>query len=211
MASFADNTAIMAVGDSVEEGTEKLQRAVDKVKYWAKNWLIKLNEAKSVHVDITNKRCQHIPIPLNDTHTSLKHSEIPWHDTGCQAALEGTCQEKTRRTWTNKKMYCLMGRRSALSIHNKLMLYKQTLKPVWTYSIRLWECTEQSNTDIIQRFRNKVLRNIVDASWYIRTDDLHRDLQMELRMKLESSLRSKTKGFSTKSKSKRSCCPTTVN
>jgi len=35
-----------------------------------------------------------------------------------------------------KKMYWLMGRRSALSIHNKLMLYKQILKPVWTYGIQ---------------------------------------------------------------------------
>jgi predicted RNase H-like HicB family nuclease len=32
VASFADDTAIMAVGDSVEEATEKLQRAVEKVK-----------------------------------------------------------------------------------------------------------------------------------------------------------------------------------
>jgi len=31
-----------------------------------------------------------------------------------------------------KKMYWLMGRRSAMSIHNKLVLYKQILKPVWT-------------------------------------------------------------------------------
>jgi len=23
-------------------------------------------------------------------HTSLKHSEIPWHDAGCQTALEAT-------------------------------------------------------------------------------------------------------------------------
>jgi chorismate-pyruvate lyase len=29
------------------------------------------------------------------------------------------------------KIYWLMGRRSALSIHNKPMLYKQILKPVW--------------------------------------------------------------------------------
>jgi hypothetical protein len=36
-----------------------------------------------------------------------------------------------------KKMYWLMGRRSALSIQNKLMLYKQILKPVWTYGIQL--------------------------------------------------------------------------
>jgi len=50
-----------------------------------------------------------------------------------------------------------------LSIHNKLILYKQILKPVWTYGIQLWGCTKQSNTDIIQRFQNKVLRNIVNA------------------------------------------------
>jgi len=35
-----------------------------------------------------------------------------------------------------KQMYWLMGRRSALSIHNKVMPYKQILKPVWTYGIR---------------------------------------------------------------------------
>jgi hypothetical protein len=74
----------------------------------------------------------------------------------------------------------LMGRRSALSIHNKLMLYKQISKPVWTYGIQLWGRTKQSNTDIIQRFQDKVLRNTVDAPWCNRNADLHRDLQMEM-------------------------------
>jgi hypothetical protein len=77
-----------------------------------------------------------------------------------------------------KKMYWLTERRSALSIHNKLMLYAQILKPVWTDGIQLWGCTKQSNIDIIQRFQNKVLRNIIDAPWYVRNADLHRDLQM---------------------------------
>jgi len=70
-----------------------------------------------------------------------------------------------------KKMYWLTGRRSALSIHNKLMLYKQILKPVWTYGILVWGCTKQNNIDIIQRFQNNLLRNIVDAPWYIRNAD----------------------------------------
>jgi hypothetical protein len=77
-------------------------------------------------------------------------------------------------------MYWLMGRRSAMSIHNKLMLYKQILEPVSTYGIQLWGCTKQSNIDIIQRFQNKVLRDIVDAPWYIRNAELHRDLQMAM-------------------------------
>ena len=183
MATFADDTTIMAVGDSVEEATEKLQRTVDKINNWTTKWLIKLNEAKSVHVDFTNKRCQHIPTTINgDVIPSPKHSKIPCHDAGFQAALEGARQEKTRRALTEiqiKKMYWLMGRRSALSILNKLMLYKQILKPVWTYGIQLWGCTKQSNIAIIQRFQNKVLRNILDATWYIRNADIHRDLQME--------------------------------
>ena len=62
---------------------------------------------------------------------------------------------------------------------NKLMLYKQISKPVWTYGIELWGCTKHSNTDILQGFQNKVLRNIVDAPWYIRKADPHRDLRME--------------------------------
>jgi len=37
------------------------------------------------------------------SHTFLKYSEIPWHDAGCQVALEGTCQEKTRSAWTKIK------------------------------------------------------------------------------------------------------------
>jgi hypothetical protein len=35
--TFSDDTAIMAVGDNVEEAPEKLQRAVDKVNNWTRN------------------------------------------------------------------------------------------------------------------------------------------------------------------------------
>jgi hypothetical protein len=58
------------------------------------------------------------------------------------------------------------------------MLYKQILKPVWTYGIELWGCTKQSDTDLIQRCQNKVLRNIVDAPWYIRDTEFNREIQM---------------------------------
>ena len=37
-----------------------------------------------------------------------------------------------------------------------------------------------STIAVIQRFQNKVLRDIVNAPWYIRNTDLHRDLSMEM-------------------------------
>jgi hypothetical protein len=78
-----------------------------------------------------------------------------------------------------RKMYWLLGRNSKLSIYNKLLLYKQILKPVWTYGLQLWGCASISNIHIIQRLQNKALRNMVDAPWYFRNCDLHKDLEME--------------------------------
>ena len=72
-----------------------------------------------------------------------------------------------------------MGRNSALSVYNKSMLYQQVLKPVRTYGIQLWGFTSQTNRNIIQRFQNRVLRGIVDASCYIRNDNLHKDMDVE--------------------------------
>jgi hypothetical protein len=77
-----------------------------------------------------------------------------------------------------RKMYWLMGRYSALSVYNKLMLYQEVLKSVWTSGLQLWGCTCQCNRNIIQRFQNRALRSIVDAPWYIRNDNLHKDLDV---------------------------------
>ena len=75
-------------------------------------------------------------------------------------------------------MYWLMGRHSVLSVYNKLLLYKQVLKPIWTYGSQLWGCT-QTNRNSIQSFQNKVLRNIVNAPWYVRNSNIHKDLSIE--------------------------------
>ena len=65
VAKYADDTAIMAVGDHLEEATDKLQRAADKISNWTAQWFIKRNEDKSIHVNFTNKRCRPIPIITN--------------------------------------------------------------------------------------------------------------------------------------------------
>jgi hypothetical protein len=60
------------------------------------------------------------------------------------------------------------------------VLYKQVLQPVWTYGIQLLGCAKPTNTAIIQRFQNKVLRKILDAPCYVRNADLNRDLKIEM-------------------------------
>jgi hypothetical protein len=98
-ATFADHTAIMAVGGDVEEATNKLQRAADEISNWTSQWLIKLNGDKSIHVNFTNKRCHHVPIIMNGK--TISHSltaKYLGHDAGRQIALEGACQEKKEKS-----------------------------------------------------------------------------------------------------------------
>jgi hypothetical protein len=56
MAMFADNAAVVAIGETIESSTRKLQSALNKVAIWTRKWRIKLNKSKSVHIDFTNKK-----------------------------------------------------------------------------------------------------------------------------------------------------------
>jgi hypothetical protein len=85
-------------------------------------------------------------------------------------------KKKKRRAWFKIQTRVLAYGNTAMSTHSKLVLYKQILKPVWTYGIQLWGCTKPSNFATIQRFRNKVLKH----SWYVRNAVLHTDLHMEM-------------------------------
>ena len=61
-----------------------------------------------------------------------------------------------------------------------LMVYKAILKPVWTYGIQLWGTASNSNIEILQRFRSKTLRSLIDAPWYLHltNETLHGDLKI---------------------------------
>ena len=63
-----------------------------------------------------------------------------------------------------------------MSLENKILFYKVILKPVWRYGIQLWDVAAQTNIDIIQHFRSKVLRVITNASKYISNNRIHSDL-----------------------------------
>jgi hypothetical protein len=78
------------------------------------------------------------------------------------------------------KLSWLLGRKSKLSISNKLLVYEVILKPIWTCGMQLWGSASISNIEILEmeRFQGKVLRMITDAPWYVMSMVLRPDLQM---------------------------------
>lgn len=181
IATFADDTAIMAVGSTHAEAAEKVQLAVNKIHDWTKKWRIKLNETKSVHINFSNKQENYCPVYIDNKIIPYENS-AKYLGMTLDAKLRWKVHVKKKRDELEirfRKMNWLLGRHSALSVQNKILLYKQVLMPIWTYGIQLWGCTKKTNTLIIQRFQNKVLREIANAPWYVRNDDLHRDLNIE--------------------------------
>ena len=181
IATFADDTAILSTGINTRYSTMKLQKSIDKVASWCKEWRIKLNEKKSQHINFTNKRETAIPVKLNQ-------NIIPFSNTAkylgmtLDAKLRWKEHIKIKIKQLNiifKKIKWMVGRKSCLSTYNKVLIYKQVLQPCWMYGIQLWGCSKNSNFNLIQKFQNKLLREIVNAPWYIRNADIHRDLRLD--------------------------------
>lgn len=178
IATFADDTAILSTGKTSIETTEKAQTAINQITSWTSKWRINLNNDKSVHIDFTYKDVPHPPLHMFG-------AQIPYANTAKYLGMNLDAKLKWKEHIKKKRaeleiryrdLQWLIGYKSHLSLHNKLTIYRQILKPIWSYGIQLWGCAQKSNVDIIQRFQNKVLRKMVNAPWYVRNSDLHRDL-----------------------------------
>jgi hypothetical protein len=178
--TFADYTGVLAIHPNPVVASQYLQIHLDILHDWFVTWKIQVNPAKSAHVTFTTTRAicpqvtmNDVPIPMR---TNVKHLGLHLHQ-----RLAWGKHIKTKRRHLNLKlrsMYWLLGRKSQLSLANKLLLYKCVLKPVWTYGIHLWGCAKPSHTKIIQRLQSKILRSITDAPWYVSNFTLHKDLRI---------------------------------
>ncbi|XP_052744844.1 E3 SUMO-protein ligase ZBED1-like [Bicyclus anynana] len=77
-----------------------------------------------------------------------------------------------------RNLLWLLGRQSVLSLNNKLLVYCAILKPIWLYGIQIWSTASTSNTLVIQRAQNRILRTIANAPWYSRNTEIHQYLEI---------------------------------
>ncbi|GFW88444.1 RNA-directed DNA polymerase from mobile element jockey [Trichonephila clavipes] len=66
----------------------------------------------------------------------------------------------------------LFGKRSPLSLENKVILNKQILRPVITYGSPVWGAAATTHMKKIQVIQNKILRVMTNAPW-VRPGGLH--------------------------------------
>jgi hypothetical protein len=141
---------------------------------------MKANETKSVQVTFTLKKDTCPPVQLNSIHLpqtdSVKYLGI--HLDRKLTWRNNISAKKKQLDLKLRNMYWIIGRKSQLSLANKLLVYKAILKPIWTYGIQLWGTASNSNIDILESFQSKVLRIITDAPWYVSNAVIKHDLQV---------------------------------
>jgi hypothetical protein len=120
------------------------------------------------------------PVKLNNEHLP-QADELKYLGTHLDRRLTWRKHITTKRKQLDFKLrnlYWIIGRKSQLSLENKLLVYKVILKPVWTYGIQLWGKTSNSDLETLERFQSKVLRIITDVPWYMPNAIIKRDLQI---------------------------------
>ena len=182
IATFADDTALLASHANPTIALSTLQQGLDSMEKWFHKWGFKINEKKSTHAAKTftlpKQTCPQVTInditvPNKDTVRYLGMTldrKLTWK----QHITDKSKQLRDKL----KKFYWLIGRRSNLSTQNKITLYKTVIKPVWTYGIQLWGTANNSNIEILQRFQSKTLRSLINAPWYVTNETIHRDLKI---------------------------------
>jgi len=130
------------------------------------------------HVTSTTRHVTSPPVFLHTTPIPVTY-EVKYLGLHLDRRLTWRKHIQTKRQHLDhnlRAMSWLLGRRSQLSLSNKILLYICVLKPVWTYGIQLWGCAKPSHTQILQRFQSKLLRTLANAPWYVSNLQLHTDL-----------------------------------
>ncbi|KAI4474640.1 hypothetical protein M0804_014746 [Polistes exclamans] len=178
--TFADDTAMFTVNKDPQQAVQLLQNQINSLEDWLYNRKIKVNCTKCKHITFTLRRGTVPKIQLYNTEvpqtSTVKYlglhldSKLTWKK-HISAKIE---QIRIKR----KQMAWLTGKKSKLSIKNKLLIYKTIIKPIWTYGLPLWGIAAKSHITKLEAQQSITLRTIVNAPWYIHNEDIRKDLNI---------------------------------
>lgn len=201
-ATFADDTAILSSNKDPTEASRSLQTGLDRIEQWLTKWRIRASASKSAHATFALRRGDCPPVSLG-AHALPHNESVKYLGMHLDRRLTWRTHLQKKRDELNfryRNLQWLLARNSVLSLDNKLLVYQMVLKPIWTYGIQLWGSACKSNVDIIQRAQNGILRNISNAPWFIKIDELHNELDT-------NTVRDEIKLYSTKYKQRLSSHP----
>jgi hypothetical protein len=169
----------MAIGQTVDISTRKLQSAVNKVAIWTRKWWIKLwndgfktSQTRRLENNQSSSMVQkfHMPTQLN----ILARLLMPCYN--------GKSILRKNVSSTSSSGKCTGCLDAILSCQSTIKYYTSKLYiqfGVMSYGIQLRGCASNSNIQVIHCYQNKLPECIISAPWNVRNSD-HRDLRIQM-------------------------------
>ncbi|GBP05297.1 RNA-directed DNA polymerase from mobile element jockey [Eumeta japonica] len=170
-----------------------LQRAIDELYRWFRNWRIEVNPDKSAAIRFKySKRSSRQIIGLDTLHLRMLNTNIPWQFNYkyLGITLDRNLHfedyiEYVRKTTLSYRGHldAMLGRKRKLSLRNKFTMYQVCIRSTMIYPSHIFAHDATKALDRLQVLQNKFLRDATDAHWYVRNLILHRDLKLLIRTK----------------------------
>ncbi|GFU01177.1 probable RNA-directed DNA polymerase from transposon X-element [Trichonephila clavipes] len=180
---FADDAAILCNSITPDQAVRTLQAYLSQLEIWLTKWRISINTEKTNAILFRKKRTQTMPIQLK-----LFDETIDWtYETSYLGLIlnhnltyRPHFNEIKKKYWSKHfSLIELLGKKSKLSLKNRIFIFKTYLRPILTYGCAIWGAAGNNHLEDLQRLQNKVLRIIARAPRFIPRSVLHEELRVE--------------------------------
>jgi hypothetical protein len=72
----------------------------------------------------------------------------------------------------------LLNKKSDLSVRNRVLLYKQLIRPMMDYTCAAWRSAASTHVRRLQVLQSKCLRLANGAFWYVSNRQIHEDMDV---------------------------------
>ena len=180
--TYADDTALISTSRNERFAHKRMQTALDKACIFFKTWKLVPHPDKSQHAVFT-ARLNLPPRPLTINGRPIPRSKVIKY---LGVHFDSTLTWRHHILATAKKcsqalgiLYPLMSRDSYLSLPNKLLLFKQSFRPIMSYASLVWGSSASCNIKKLQIMQNKFLRMACNAPRSINLIFLHEELGID--------------------------------
>ena len=176
--AYADDLAVVATARSERFAHRRVQVALDQIAKFLSDWKLTPHPEKSQSITFSSRR------KLLNKSITLNNIIIPRANT---VKYLGVLFD-TRLTWsqhiteTVKKgrqaigmLYPLISKGSRMSKHNKILLYRQVVRPMLTYGSVVWGTAAHEHISKLQVIQNRFLKLALEAPYRTSTAQIHEE------------------------------------
>ncbi|GBN07488.1 hypothetical protein AVEN_161195-1 [Araneus ventricosus] len=164
---FADDTAILAQGSTTKFVIRTLQRGLIEIEKCYRLWRVAINIDKTRSVMFRKGH------PRNILQSLTFFEELSWDKEAkylgfildSKLTFRSRIKYKTDKFWAKDHVSIpFIGRKSPLSLNNKVLLFKQILCPIFTYVSKTWGLATKTHLKKNANYSKKDLANYDQCS-----------------------------------------------